>query len=153
MSRLEERGKRGRQERSSSLELDASQQMLAQMGHSLGESTCERRLTWLSTGPVQEYKHRMQRSREVMLDGVAGGGGSRADAQFVVKRTHMGFDGEQANNQLFGNLCVTEPLRHQPQHLHFACGQPIRVVGGDFSGSVGCASEDIIITGPRAATA
>lgn len=35
-----------------------------------------------------------------MFDGVAGDSAARADPQFVVERAHMGFDGEQANDEL-----------------------------------------------------
>src|ERR1051326_7193183 len=66
-------------------------------------------------------------SKEMLLDGVARGRTARANAQFVVERTHMGFDGEQAHDELLGNLGVAQSLRHQAQYLHLTCGRPIRV--------------------------
>ncbi len=46
-----------------------------------------------------ERMNRAACSQEVMLNGVTGSRGSRADARLVVERAHMRFDGEQANDR------------------------------------------------------
>ena len=66
-------------------------------------------------------------SQEVMFDGIAGSSTARTDAQLVVERAHVGLDGEQANDELLGNLRVTQPLCHQAQHLHFAGRQSVGI--------------------------
>ena len=43
----------------------------------------------------------------------SGGGGTRIDPQLVVNRGQVRVDGARADDELFGHLCVSQPLGNQ----------------------------------------
>ena len=63
-----------------------------------------------------------------MVDGVAGGGAAGGDAELAVNQGQVPVDGAWADNQLFGDLGICQPLGHQAQHFDFTCGETIWVL-------------------------
>ena len=58
-----------------------------------------------------------------MLNGVARGGATVADAQFVKDRAKVGMDGAPAEKERLSDLLVRHPARHELQHLDLSRGQ------------------------------
>ena len=73
-----------------------------------GKGPRERADVPLTLHSENESKNWTHCSQEVILDGIAGGSAARGDGQLVVKRAHMRFDGEQTNDELLSNLCITQ---------------------------------------------
>ncbi len=56
----------------------------------------------------------------MLLNGVAGGGGSRGDAELAVNGGQVPVDGAWTDDELLGYLGIGEPLGHQAQYLDLA---------------------------------
>src|SRR5260370_11959975 len=68
--------------------------------------------------------------QQVVFQSVAGRRGSGGHSQLAVDRAHMGIDGNDADDELFGNLRARQALSEQTQDLDFTCAQPIWTGGG-----------------------
>ena len=55
---------------------------------------------------------------QVAIERIAGGRGSRGDAQFAIQRGGMAVDGARTDHQLLGDLPVGPALSEQAQDLH-----------------------------------
>ena len=64
---------------------------------------------------------------QVVLNGVAGGGGSRGDAELAVNGGQVPVDGAGTDDELFGYLSIGEPLGHETEHFHLTRGQASRI--------------------------
>jgi hypothetical protein len=62
-------------------------------------------------------------SHEFVFDGATGGGTTRGDAELTIDRAQVCIDGARAHDELFGNLGVGQPSRHQPQDFDLAGGE------------------------------
>ena len=60
---------------------------------------------------------------QVLLNGVAGCGGSRGDAELAVDRGQVPVDGAWTDDQLLGHLRVGEALGDETEHVDLAFGQ------------------------------
>jgi hypothetical protein len=59
----------------------------------------------------------------------AGGSRVRVDTQLIVNGGEMGGDCAQADDEVFCQLRIGQPLRHQAQNLHLAGCQSCGIVG------------------------
>ena len=62
-------------------------------------------------------------SDQLVLDGIAGGGGSRGDLDFAVDGGEVVVDGAGTDEELVGDLRVGESLGEEAQDFDFAGGQ------------------------------
>src|SRR5262249_24334445 len=60
---------------------------------------------------------------QMVLEGIAGGRGSRGDAQLAIQRGGMAVAGARTDHQVLGNLGVGPALGYQTQHLYLAIRQ------------------------------
>ena len=67
------------------------------------------------------------RSGQLMLDGVAGGGAARGHLDFAINGGEVGVDRARTDDELLGDLRIGEALCEQAQHLDLACGQVIGI--------------------------
>ena len=66
---------------------------------------------------------------QVVLQGIAGGRGTRGDGQLAKEGGGMAVDGAGTDHQVRGNLGIGPALGKPPQHLHLA-GRQSRRKGG-----------------------
>ena len=86
-----------------------------------------------------------------MLDGEAGGGAARANAELAVDRGQVGADRARAEHELLGHLGVGEALGHQAQHRDLAGGQAARKAGAARRGRVArCGIGGAVLPGQQA---
>src|SRR6266516_5193341 len=71
--------------------------------------------------------HHAWHSTEVVLQGVARSCDSRGDSQLAINGAQMRFDGQQAHDELFGDLGVGESPSHQAQHFDLPFRQPFMI--------------------------
>jgi hypothetical protein len=64
-----------------------------------------------------------------LLHGKARGSAARGDLQLGVDGAKMGVDGGRTDEQMSGDLRISQPLRYQPQDLDLA-GSQVSGVGG-----------------------
>jgi hypothetical protein len=77
--------------------------------------------------PLVDESVQEEASHQVVLYGIAGGRAAGGNSQFAVDRAHMRIDGDQANDELLGNLRTTQALCRQAEHLDLTRSQTIRV--------------------------
>ena len=63
------------------------------------------------------------------LHSIAGGGTAGGDPDLAKNRGQVGVDGAAADDEVFCDLGIGEPLRQQTQDFDFAGGQVIRIAG------------------------
>ncbi len=68
-------------------------------------------------------------SDQLVLDGIAGGGAAGGDLDFAVDRGQVVVDGAGADDELVGDLRVSEALGEEAQDFDFAGGQAIGISG------------------------
>ena len=59
---------------------------------------------------------------QVLLNGVAGGGTARGDAELVVDGGEMPVDGARSDAEVLGDLGVGEALSNKTEHFDLAFG-------------------------------
>ena len=70
---------------------------------------------------------------QVVLNGRAGGGGTRGDVELAIKGGGMAVDGARTDHQVLGDLRVGPPLSYQAQHRDLASRQASRKDDGLLS--------------------
>src|SRR5712691_2932215 len=65
--------------------------------------------------------------QQVVFQSVAGRRGSGGDPQLAVDRAHVRIDGNQANDELLGDLRAGQARGEETQHFNFAGGQTIGI--------------------------
>src|SRR2546421_8057886 len=71
-------------------------------------------------------------SGQALFERVACGSTARGDLDFPVDSLQVGVDRARTDDELCGDLGVSQSLSQQAQHLYFAHGQPVRIGGWQF---------------------
>src|SRR5260221_10090147 len=79
---------------------------------------------------VHEWMVRSGGLAQVLFERIACGSTTRGDLDFPIDRLQVGVDRARTDDELCGDLGVSQSLSQQAQHLHFAHRQPIRRGGG-----------------------
>src|SRR5260370_3334818 len=69
---------------------------------------------------------------QVLVERIACGSTARGDLDFPIDRLQVGVDRARTDDELFGDLGVSQSLSQQAQHLHFAYRQPEKRGGWRF---------------------
>ena len=68
-------------------------------------------------------------SHQMLFNRVASGRTARRNLELAVDGGEVPVDGAGTDNQLSGQLGIGQPLGHQAQHFHLACGQASGMIG------------------------
>src|SRR6266702_1927898 len=71
-------------------------------------------------------------SGQALFERIACGSTARGDLDFPVDSLQVGVDRARTDDELCGDLGVSQSLSQQAQHLYFAHRQPVRIGGWQF---------------------
>ena len=69
---------------------------------------------------------------QTLFDRITCGSTTRGYLDFPIDRPQVGVDCARTDDEVCGDLRISQSLSQQAQHLHFAPRQPIRIGGWRF---------------------